>query len=76
MRAGSDMVADSLANRLADGRRLLGAEARKSKHMIDGVSVHGAEEFAQRIGPAIFRSAGDVERPRRGEREQVMRIER
>ena len=38
--------------------------------------MHRTEEFAERIGPAVLGRAGDVERTGRGEREQVMRVER
>ena len=38
--------------------------------------MHGAEEFAERIGPAVFRSAGDVKRTRCRQREEVMRVKR
>ena len=71
-----EMITDGLADRFADGRIFLGTEARLAEHLIDGIGVHGTEEFAEGIGPTIFRSAGNVERTWRSEREQVMRIKR
>ena len=69
MRTRADMVADRLADGLTDGRIFLGAETGLAEHLIDGVGVYSTEELAQRIGPAVLRSAGDVERARRSERE-------
>ena len=69
MLTGTKVIADGLADGLADWRLLLDAETRLTQHAIDGIGMHGAEEFAERIGPAVFRSAGDVKRTRGGERE-------
>ncbi|MEO0039842.1 MAG: hypothetical protein RIS38_790, partial [Verrucomicrobiota bacterium] len=49
MPAGAQVITKAPADRRADGRLRPFAQTRLSEHVVDGIGMHGPEEFAEGV---------------------------
>ena len=73
--AGAEMVADRLADGLAERGQLAGVEAGKAEQTIHRLGGDGGQKLAARVGPAVFGGAGDVDGARGGQGDQLVLVD-
>src|SRR5262249_38798288 len=72
--SGPDVIADPAVNGVVHARLLAHGQAVRAEQTVDGVGAEGGQELALGIGPTVLDRAGDVERPRGDQRQQLVLV--